>query len=133
MDYKALHSLTSRGKRSNFSHITVCLQVSLFHFLFFLFFFFLFFVSFLFLEYRKRKNSFLVSIFVKNIFNFFLLYFLLLCKFFQLLFYFHHFILVNFSVFIFSNFQMIFFFFLSPFFSNPSSPFQHPDQNTRRI
>ena len=41
MDYKVLHSLTSREKGCNFNHISGCLLVHLFHFLFlFLFLFF---------------------------------------------------------------------------------------------
>ena len=51
LDQKALHSLTSRGKQSNISCISICQLVHLFNFLFFFFF-----TSFLFLEYRKRKK-----------------------------------------------------------------------------
>ena len=66
--------------------------------------------SFLFLERRKRKTSLLLSISIKNILNF-LRYFLLLCKFFQILFYFHLFSLLQYSLF------QIFKRFLFPFFN----------------
>ena len=96
--------------------------------------FFHFFLSFssLFSFLNTENHSFLFSIYIKNIFLYFLLYFLLLCKFFQILFYFHYFILFYFSVFIFSNFRRISFFFL--FFSLMyQAPFNTQKKNTPKI
>ena len=66
---EALHSLTSRGKRSNLSLISVCSLVHLFNFLpFFFFFSFFSFSFFFFLNTEKEKIHFYFQLLLKIFF-----------------------------------------------------------------